>query len=569
VDVPKWSTQVVFAAGAVCVGWIAKDALGEIASSSAEQPARSVSEARSDELTEALSALASRQAHPAPVPVELTIVVGEGGAPAVDMAPGQGQPPVAGLPGGVGGSAGGVHGSSSELDGSRQLDEAPTGFLDRYGSTPRAAERGTAPRAAPMGTGGQPFWETLLHLPADPRAASGRVLGLPPAQPANVSGAPPSSEVRGHLSAGEFSLYLSPETATTAVGEDIVIAYDDSIVLVGDDGRLTGNTGDAGQGGVVALYAQRSAFTTSPEAAGHGALPQGTAGTLVTGGPGSTPQAGAATVAGEGTMTALSAGMEGGDAPNTAQGVVSPLTTPIASFSEGRAVDIAGYEDHSLSARGERNLVTYDDSNVFVDRDGQINANTGDLDSAGLNAVNTVRSNVSAGPHCDDGCDDESIVQAEAGVFDEGDVAIDGAGNVQWAPDGGDGDSDADEGDDTLPEDNGDDDDAEDDESPDGDVSDPVEPAETREEADSTREAADSGVDPAQNPPGDSVVIGGDGYDDLGIRVDGSDNTMTYDDSNVVLGGTGDVNAQIGDADTGGVAVMNTVDSEAHGGNSR
>ncbi len=31
-----------------------------------------------------------------------------------------------------------------------------------------------------------------------------------------------------------FSLYLSPETAATAIGEHIVIAYDDSIVLVGD-----------------------------------------------------------------------------------------------------------------------------------------------------------------------------------------------------------------------------------------------------------------------------------------------------------------------------------------------
>ena len=63
-----------------------------------------------------------------------------------------------------------------------------------------------------------------------------------------------------------------------------------------------------------------------------------------------------------------------------------------------------------------------------------------------------------------------------------------------------------------------------------------MEPPETREEADSTREAADSGVDPAQNPPGDSLVIGGDGCDDLGVRVDGQDQVVTYDDSNVVMG---------------------------------
>ena len=209
----------------------------------------------------------------------------------------------------------------------------------------------------------------------------------------------------------------------------------------------------------------------------------------------------------------------GGYVPNAPPGVVSPLISPIISFSDGRAVDIAGYEDHSLSVRGLRNVVTYDDSNVFIDRDGKINANTGDTDSAGLNAVDTVRSTVTAGPHCDDGCDDESIIQAQAGVFDEGDVAIDGNGNVVWAPDGGDGDSDADEGDDSLPGDNGDDEDAEDDESDDGDVSDPVEPPESRDEA-------DSGVDPTSPPSGNSLVIGGDGYDDLGVRVDGQNQVV-------------------------------------------
>ena len=286
---------------------------------------------------------------------------------------------------------------------------------------------------------------------------------------------------------------------------------------------------------------------------------------------GSRPQPGTNALAANGDVAPVGASPRatGGDVPNARPGVVSPLTSPIVSFSDGRAVDIAGYEDHSLAVRGARNVVTYDDSNVFVERNGQINANTGDTDSAGLNAVDTVRSKVSAGPHCDDGCDDESIIQAEAGVFDEGDVAIDGDGNVVFAPDGGDEDSDDDSDDDSLPSDNGDDEDAEDDESDDGDVSDPVEPPETREEADSTREAADSGVDPAQAPPGDSLVIGGDGYDDLGLRIEGNDQVITYDDSNVVIGGTGDVNAQIGDSDTGGTVSMHTVDSEVHGGESK
>ena len=44
-----------------------------------------------------------------------------------------------------------------------------------------------------------------------------------------------------------------PGASVTAVGSHIVIAYDDSIVFVGDDGRLTANTGDASSSATVAL----------------------------------------------------------------------------------------------------------------------------------------------------------------------------------------------------------------------------------------------------------------------------------------------------------------------------
>src|SRR6202007_1118578 len=54
---------------------------------------------------------------------------------------------------------------------------------------------------------------------------------------------------------------------------------------------------------------------------------------------------------------------------------------------DGTSVAIAGFEDHSVSVIGDDHLVTYDDSNVFINRDGQINANTGDTDSSGLNVV--------------------------------------------------------------------------------------------------------------------------------------------------------------------------------------
>jgi hypothetical protein len=62
-------------------------------------------------------------------------------------------------------------------------------------------------------------------------------------------------------------------------------------------------------------------------------------------------------------------------------------------------------------------------------------------------------------------------------VFDEGDVAMDGDGNVVFAPDAGGERADAPSEDDSLPGDTGEDGDAdsEDDEGDDGDVSDSVE----------------------------------------------------------------------------------------------
>ena len=165
-----------------------------------------------------------------------------------------------------------------------------------------------------------------------------------------------------------MTMYLSPEMAATAIGEHIVIALDDSIVLIGDDASLRANTGDAGQAGVVALDSQGSTFSSANEMAAHpNPSVDGTA-TRVANGQG-----------GQGSTRAPTTG----NVPNASTSVASPLTSPIVSFSDGRAVDIAGYEDHSLAVRGARNIVTYDDSNVFVDRDGQINANTGDTDSGG------------------------------------------------------------------------------------------------------------------------------------------------------------------------------------------
>jgi hypothetical protein len=51
----------------------------------------------------------------------------------------------------------------------------------------------------------------------------------------------------------------------------------------------------------------------------------------------------------------------------------------------------------------------------------------------------------------------------------------------------------------------------------------------------------------------DALVVGADGYDDDDIRVVGTNITVTRDDGNVTVGGTGDVNSQIGDSEQGAV----------------
>ena len=53
----------------------------------------------------------------------------------------------------------------------------------------------------------------------------------------------------------------------------------------------------------------------------------------------------------------------------------------------------------------------------------------------------------------------------------------------------------------------------------------------------------------------DALVIGADGYDDDDIRALGENIMITRDDGNVVIGGAGDVNAQIGDTEQGALVM--------------
>ncbi|MQA89420.1 MAG: hypothetical protein GEU90_04185 [Gemmatimonas sp.] len=87
----------------------------------------------------------------------------------------------------------------------------------------------------------------------------------------------------------------------------------------------------------------------------------------------------------------------------------------------GQGVAISGFEDHSVSVMGNDQIVTYDDSNVFVERSGQINTNTGDTDSSGLNVVDVTHSRIRSGNSGDaEGNGDEEDEEVE----DEEDAAV-------------------------------------------------------------------------------------------------------------------------------------------------
>lgn len=339
-----------------------------------------------------------------------------------------------------------------------QADGPPTLVL-----LPPAGEGGAAPADLPQGG-------TVLSSPAAAAPVVQRVTPRGPASPA-ASGYPqvaPSDVLQVRVEAGPGESAGRQEAAAGRPGGQAgyqVLATDGSIVYIGPDGQLTANTGHTSSSGVVALGVD-----------------------------GSDLRSGRSTVRGDG-------------AASHANGSLGLLT----GSGGGRTAAVSGFEDHSVSVIGDDQIVTYDDSNVFVDRDGQINANTGDTDSSGLNAVDVVDSRVRAGNSGDaegDGEDEE--------VEDEEAAEVEGA--TRAARSAGTG------------------------------------------HATVTDEGASSATGPG------ALVIGADGYDDVSVRSRGDRNLVTYDDSNVVVGGTGGVNAQIGDSDTGGAVVMGIRGSDVRAG---
>ncbi|GAA2233957.1 hypothetical protein GCM10010413_36350 [Promicromonospora sukumoe] len=386
------------------------------------------------------------------------------------------------------------------------------GAGDVYVTTPQAAPpvvllvapdgsaavvSGGAAGAADAGTAGA--------VPTRP-SSGGSLAGLAPVGAAPATGAGASgTDPAGGAAAPVIVLPADPGAAGHGADLDVrqdqrvsyqVLAADGSVVYVGADGRLVANTGAVSSSGVLALGSRgsdlRSGRSTAP------ATTRTTGDSEASGG-----------------TTAMTHG-------NDSFGGL------FEGYGTGRSLAISGFEDHSVSVVGSDQVVTYDDSNVFLARNGRINANTGDTDSSGLNTVDVTGSVVRSGNS---------------------------------------GDAEDEEGDDADEEEDGENGEApEQDEQEDGDE--PAGPAVpvTGPAVTGTSHATvtDEG---ASSATGDgALVIGADGFDDVSIRSRGDGNVVTYDDSNVVIGGSGPVNSQIGDSDTGGAVVMGVHGSDVRAG---
>lgn len=294
---------------------------------------------------------------------------------------------------------------------------------------------------------------------AEPRALSPTIVNIAaPANPTPQAGAPPATAAAPTTVSG---------VSIIANGNNIVIATDRSIVSVGDNTVVKGNTGDAGASGVIAIDVSGSTVTTGDSDVTTSTAPQG------------------------GTGQAL------------VPGAASVLGAQAGGSSGTRATAIAGWDRRTVEVTGSDNLVGYDSSNLFYQRDGDLNGNTGDAKSSGLVAVDVAQSAVGSGRSCSASSPATALDAAEL-------PSIPGV----WP----------------LPEGSG---------------------------------ASVVGPDSIATATGDdTLVIGGDGVHDMGVQVTGDSNVVAYDGGNTVVGGTGDANAQVGDSDAGGVVVMSVGGSE-------
>jgi hypothetical protein len=186
--------------------------------------------------------------------------------------------------------------------------------------------------------------------------------------------------------------------------------------------------------------------------------------------------------------------------PSSAASSAQLLATHASSTAAAtRATALDGLHLRSIEVDGNENLLTYDSSNLFFHRIGNLNGNTGHTDPSGLNVVaatrSTVRSGNSTAPR-------PAPAPSSSPAFGLPPLPTNGASA-----------------------------------------------------------AVTDGTSFATATGDDTLVIGGDGVQDGRVRVHGDRNAVTYHDGNAAIGGSGDVNSQIGDSAHGGTVAMDVVDS--------
>jgi hypothetical protein len=221
--------------------------------------------------------------------------------------------------------------------------------------------------------GGTPIYLTVVPSPG----TSGGQVAHAPGVSSTQSWAPSRGPTRSRAPAAGGRAAASSWTATSsgirapeqvvglsvvANGDHIVIANDGSIVLVGDNGVLRGNTGDASSSGAIAVDVQGSQMDT-----------------------------------GSSQVTAPSSSQVPPGSMTPGSGVPPATAPPPPGDPASRATAIAGYQIRAIDVAGSDNLVTYDDSNLFFHRIGRFNGNTGNTDTSGLNVVDAVGSIVRSG----------------------------------------------------------------------------------------------------------------------------------------------------------------------------
>jgi hypothetical protein len=283
--------------------------------------------------------------------------------------------------------------------------------------------------------------------------------------------------------------------------------------------------------------------------------------------PAAAPSAAAPAPVPSATPISAAASDAAGEAPPTLQ--IPPffgedLLKPLPG-TKTRGVAFSEWESYRTDVMGRNIIVTTDDSNFFQDRNGKLNGNTGDTDASGLNVVAATDSVIFGSESADQAPwqTDPPEPDDDEGEDEDSDAAGSQATQPTNGTSGEDQDADTDTGDDRLAAASaafiplaaaGDDDSFD---FPYTTWLDQLSPSY------STAIHTDEGTTLASGQ--EAFVIGGDGYDDDDNRVTGENIVVTRDDGNVVLGGVGDVNAQIGDSEQGAV-IMDVTRTYIKGG---